>query len=383
MRKQIFVALTVIICCMLTSCIPQQPQTTKGEERFTTITLAVRSGEQSGLANMITNFENKNPDIKVKVTELGSSLEQYRLITAAFSSEEYLFDVVEIEDVWVNDFVNKGYIVPLEKSISDDGYIPIVKESFVRNDKTYAIPFKMDIGMMFSLKKYQWNGDFTSLAGSAANDKERARAANYEREDILCGLMELIEYSNGDVCRALELYRDIYYGKENEGLGIEEFKKKEVPIMRAWSSVLPLLRNETSSVANEFNAHNMPKSDSGEVSAARLYGLAISKISDKKAACERFVEYCGDNESQIELIKETGTYPMKKELYDAPSINSQWGHISAMKERVEAVQLRPHINSYVEQENNLQTYLAEYMDGLHTAKEAEQQVNEFLNKDKK
>lgn len=383
MLKQILSGvMAAAMCCMLAACVPKQTEVLENKGQFSTLTVAVRSGEQNNFQNVVTKFENENPDIKIKLTELGSDLEQYRLVTAAFSSEEYLFDIVEIEDVWVDDFVDKGYIVPLTKTISEsDGYIPIVRESFIRDEKLYAMPFQMDLGMLFSLKKFEWNGDFASLVQNTVQENEQLRAINSEREEVLCGLMELIEYSGGDIQRALGLYRDIYHGKGNERLGIEEFRKKEVPVMRSWASVLPLLRSETSGVAGEFNAHNMPKNDEGdEISTAKLYALAVSKLSDKKEACERFIEYSGKNEAQIDLIKKTGTYPIKPELYNNPSINSQWTHITVMKDRVEEVQLRPHMTGYMEKANNLQTCLSEYMNGQLDAETAEARVREFLGK---
>lgn len=370
---------TAAMCLSLAACVPGRVETEEEQGKSSTITVAVRAGEERMMRDVITAFEQENPDIKVKLTEIGTDFQQYRLVTAAFSSEEYLFDVVEIEDVWVDDFADKQYITPLSGVEINEGCFPAVRSSFQKDGELYAIPFRMDIGMIFSLKSHGWDGEMASLVKDGGTDAENLNSVDSDSEEMICRLIELMTYTGDDTGRALQLYRDIYYKSENDKPIIESFKSKDIPVMREWASAFPQLRGDSSDVVGEFDAYNMAQNGNGEeISTAKLYGFAISSLSDKKEICQRFLEYFSRDDVQTELVRKTGTYPLKAELYDLPAIDSVWGHIRPMKDRIAGVQFRPRMRKYMDRADALQKSLVDYMEGRLPLDEAEKTVRAFF-----
>lgn len=358
------------------------PEEAEEAEAFSTLTVAVRTGERSSLQNVVSGFEEENPNIQLKLIELGAGREQYRLISAAMSTEEYLFDVVEIEDVWVDDFVDKQYILPLSEELQpDDTYLPYVTDGFCRDSRAYAVPFHMDVGMLFSLREYQWDGEFSTITqiNQDAGDEEGVTIRDEGEEESICSLMELISYMDGDVEAALELYRRIYHNENSARLYVEAFKKGEIPIMRAWSGVIPALRSESSEVAGEFQIHNTPQGAEGqETSSAKLFGFAVSSLSTQPENCEKFLAYCSRYSVQADWIRQTGMYPIKQSLYDDPSIVSTWGHIWPMRQRIQQVQIRPHVTGYADKEARVQQYIESYLAGSLPVEETAGYIREFL-----
>lgn len=306
--------MTILLLCLFTSCGVQDDSSEK-EERLT-LNVAVRAGESSLLQKVQDEFEKENTGIKLKFIELSSGFDQYSLLSSAFSSGEYLFDIVETEDAWIDDFVDKQWIVPLSNALKPDSeYFDYVQESFIRDGTAYAIPLHMDLGMLFSLDKYSWDGEFSSISNYDKNLGEKLKI-NDSREDIICALMELIEYTEGDIESALWLYDSIYHAGGDERMNIDEFKKGNVPIMHSWSSVIPEFYEESSEVSAIFRAHNTPLSQNGrETSVAKLFGLSVSTLSEHKEECEKVLAFFGRDSVQVELIKRSGMYPLKPKLY--------------------------------------------------------------------
>lgn len=339
--------ITALIFGLLTSCSIRNNQYEK--EEILTLTIAVRSGENSLLQKVQEEFERENKGITLKIIELSSGFEQYSLLSSAFSSGEYLFDIVETEDVWIEDFIDKKWIIPLSDTLkADEEYFDYVQDSFIRNDTAYAVPLHMDLGMLYSLDNYDWDGEYSSISKYDRNTEEELKIDN-SREDIVCALMELIEYMDGDVDGALRLYNSIYHTKGDERMNIDAFKKGDVPIMHSWSSVIPELYEDSSEVSAIFKAHNTPLSQNGrETSVAKLFGLSISSLSEHKKECEKVLEFFSRDNVQKELIKESGMYPLKPKLYSDYTIISAWSHIPKMESRMQNVQLRPHIKNYAQ-----------------------------------
>lgn len=373
------IGMAILLLCLFTSCGVQDDSSEK-EERLT-LNVAVRAGESSLLQKVQDEFEKENTGIKLKFIELSSGFDQYSLLSSAFSSGEYLFDIVETEDAWIDDFVDKQWIVPLSNALKPDSeYFDYVQESFIRDGTAYAIPLHMDLGMLFSLDKYSWDGEFSSISNYDKNLGEKLKI-NDSREDIICALMELIEYTEGDIESALRLYDSIYHAGGDERMNIDEFKKGNVPIMHSWSSVIPEFYEESSEVSAIFRAHNTPLSQNGrETSVAKLFGLSVSTLSEHKEECEKVLAFFGRDSVQVELIKRSGMYPLKPKLYRDDTVVSAWNHIPKMEPRMQNIQLRPHIKSYAETAMRIKNEVLTFVE-QRAAEAPTEAINQFLRGD--
>ncbi|HIT85321.1 MAG TPA: extracellular solute-binding protein [Candidatus Ornithomonoglobus intestinigallinarum] len=371
-------AVAAALSVLLTSCGIRQTEYER--EDTVTLTVAVRAGETGLIQKIQPGFEAENPSVKLKITELSAGFEQYSLYASAFSSGEYLFDLVETEDVWIDDFIRKGWIDVLPESLNPgEGYFGYVYDSFGRGDAYWAVPFQMDLGMLFSLDEYGWDGEYSSMAGKSAGNAGALKIED-DREDIICALMELIEYCDGDVQTALELYGSIYKYAGSERVKLNEFKKGNVPVMHSWSSIIPSLYDDSSKVVATFRAHNTPLSPEGnETTVAKLFGFAVSSLSEHKPECERFLEYISRDSVQTQLIEQSGMYPMKPDMYEDLTIVSTWKHIPAMSSRMENVSIRPHTENYAASALDVREAVYAYLEGTAGAEEAAAKIQGFLN----
>ena len=205
------ILLVFTLIFMLSSCGFENTGEEWENKEVVTLTIALRSGVSAALQDIKNDFERDNPEIKLKFIELSSGFEQYSFMKSSFLTEECLFDIAEIEDVWVDDFTEKKWILPVD--IFDecsDGYFDFVKDCFVRDSVGYAIPFEMNLGMYFSLKQFGWNGEYSEIAGGKGGLSQSGLKIYDDKEAVECSVTELVNYTGGDVREALRLYREIY-----------------------------------------------------------------------------------------------------------------------------------------------------------------------------
>lgn len=331
------------------------------ENNNTTVTVAVRSGEKESWEAVTRKFFTENPEIRLSFIELGSEFEQYRLLTSALSSRNRAFDIMEIEDVLTDEFIEKGYVKTLVKAPSvADNCIQTARSAFMRDGKWYAVPFQADIGMMLTQGSYDISRGLYAESGDVSEYAVSAPDLSDET-DVTGVLMELVAYT-GDAEKGIRLYKSIYRDSIQGKANIKLFKEGKIPTLRVWSSEVKKYREQRKGGSFEFRVNNLPKTAAGkEISTAKILGLAISALSEKDEQCEKFLDYCSSREFQVEWVRYTGVYPIAKGLYDNAAINSEWNHIYPMKERIESVQIRPSAKSYISKADKLQSDMEEYL----------------------
>lgn len=379
--KNTAVLLAFVLIFMLSSCGFENTEEKVENKEVVTLTIALRSGVSAALQDIKYEFERDNPEIKLKFIELSSGFEQYSFMKSSFFTEERLFDIAEIEDVWVDDFTEKKWILPV--GIFDEysgGYFDFVKDCFVRDSVGYAIPFEMNLGMYFSLKQSGWNGEYSEIAGGENGSSQSGLKIYDDKENAECSITELVNYTGGDVREALRLYREIYCFGEGERIDINEFKNGNIPIIHSWSRDIPTLYQDSSKVVASLKIHNTPIGNGNrETTVAKVFGLSISSLTPYREECEKLLRYFACDDTQIKFVLSSGTYPMKPEFYDNDTIAVTWGYIPAMKERVKNVNLRPHRRQYAESARKLNEEIFSFISQNKTEDAAAAAVEEFLN----
>lgn len=346
--------IVILICliCVFFSCTVLYDDEHKDE--FIVLNVAIGAGKTNVFQEITSAFLVENPNIKLRFIELDNDLEQYRLISAACSTGDYLFDVVEIEDTWVNDLADNGYILPIEdKLISDDSYISCAKNGFTYNGIKYAVPFQIDSGMMFSLKETGWDGSFENLNGRKIVDNSY--------DEFVLSLMELINYTDDDIEAALKLYKDIYTFEKDSEITVGLFEKGQIPIMRSYSAILPFVMLKSTPVQGKFDIYSVPKSD--KMVIPKIFGFAVSSLTSQVDKCKEFIAYFARENVQIDLCKLTGLYPVRESLYNDISIKSQWHHIEPKLFGMLNAKTRPHKSDYAYEVLQLRECVEGYING--------------------
>ena len=375
------VLLVFLLIMMFSSCEFEKTQENEENNEIITLTIALRSGVSGALQDMKNEFERDNPDIKLKFIELSSGFEQYSFMKSSFLTEERLFDVAEIEDVWVDDFIEKKWLLPVDIFDEiDDGYFDFVKDCFARNSVSYAIPFEMNLGMYFSLKQFGWNGEYSSPASGEGSLSSNGLKIYDDKEAAECSVIELVNYTGGDIREALRLYREIYRFGEDDRIDRNEFKNGNIPIIHSWSSEIPALYQDSSKVVAALKIHNTPIGRSNrETTVAKVFGLSISSLTPYREECEKLLRYFADDDVQIKFVLNSGTYPMKERFYDNDTIAVTWSYIPAMKERVKNVNLRPHRRQYAERALKLNEDIFSFIIRDKSEDATVAAVTEFMN----
>jgi multiple sugar transport system substrate-binding protein len=123
------------------------------------------SGTQSAGAQIVIPefekwyLENYHQTVKVNMTDLGYSPLLDKLSTEALGKSS-TYDVLQLDHPWVGQFVELGFIEPLDKYVNDPkvvspdfdlkAYIPAILDQYgMYQDKLYALPFLADCMLLY------------------------------------------------------------------------------------------------------------------------------------------------------------------------------------------------------------------------------------------
>jgi sorbitol/mannitol transport system substrate-binding protein len=110
----------------------------------TTLTIAtVNNGDMIRMQGLTSDFETKNPDIKVKWVTLEENVLRQK-VTTDIATKGGQFDVLTIGTYEVPIWAKKNWLVPLDKLPADydvDDLLPKIRDALSADGKLYAAPF--------------------------------------------------------------------------------------------------------------------------------------------------------------------------------------------------------------------------------------------------
>jgi len=381
MRKLIFFFLlcAVFILC---SCA-QQVNTPTTVSQPIQLTLAVKKDYTTTVEDIVSKFEEENENIQIKLLQLPSSSDDiHRILVTDLSSGQNEFDLFEIQDIWIAEFASSGYIRDLSEEITIhlDEYLEIIKDGISYNDKLYAVPFGLDLGMMFYNKNLT-GGEHSDWESLLRNTKifnngqiKLFVIQGRDGEDMICNLMELVKYKNNDIEQGLVLYKQLIdesksvWNTENDYT--TAFKSGNAAYMRSWISTRPFLSDDLSKVKNALGIKPILNNMNEPVSILKRYGLAISTKSKYFKEAVKFLEFCIREDNQQRQVKENNLFPMLKKFYSDEMIIDYCPYIAGMLNSVEKMQTRRKIENYMELSAEAQKSVKAYLAGEINVKEA-------------
>jgi multiple sugar transport system substrate-binding protein len=397
-RKSIF---SLSVWCVL---LAQVVACSSGpEDSRTRITLSgSRVGREAEiLRQQLRRFEEQesNRDLRVEVYSTPDAADQrHQLYVGWLLARDARPDILQLDVIWVAEFAQAGWILPLEEFRPElDDWFPAVLEADRFRGRLYAVPWFVDVGMLY------WRTDLLSSApdtlGELAASAERARresgipyglvwqGARYE--GLVTVFLEYLTAFGGRLLddsgrvaldspagvRALtEMRRAIEPGGivPREALTWTEettrfaFQNGQAVFMRNWPYAYPEMQKpERSKVSGRFAVVPVPAAEGGRPSAA-LGGqqLAINAHSLNPSAAYRVIEFLTRPDQMRERAQKTGQYPPRPSLYRGGQLAEALAIPPDQAVRIiESAVSRPSLPAYSEVSEALQIHLHRALEG--------------------
>lgn len=362
--------------------------------------------EAEALKLQIESFMTANPDIRIEIRTTPDAADQrHQLYVQWLNARSDKPDILQLDVIWTAEFASAGWILPLDPFSPDTtGFLPAAIQACRLNDRLYALPWFVDVGMLY------WRTDLLETPPSTLDEladgarEARARAglpygfvwqgARYE--GLICVFLEHLRSFGGVVFSdtgglavdselavgALVYMRDAILRKgfvpEATLTWKEEqtrfaFQNGQAVFMRNWPYAYPLMQDpEESKVAGKFSVAPFPRTTEGST-AATLGGaqLAVNARSRNPEAAFEVIRYLTREEQQLQRARVTGQFPARKALYD----DERLGHHLAVpldeaRRIIEGAVHRPVTPVYTELSEILQIHLHRSLTGQMEPREA-------------
>jgi multiple sugar transport system substrate-binding protein len=333
-----------------------------------------REGEV--VAEMLQEFERRNPDIDVVVQQIPWSAAHEKLLTAHVG--ESAPDVAQMGNTWIPEFVAMRALEELPASIVDRrDYFPGIWATNVVNGKLYGIPWYVDTRVLF------YRSDILAAAGFPraprtwsewAEAMEQIRARRLSRYAILLPTnefeqIEILGFSNGSTllneertrgafrqppfAQAFAFYVDIFrrgwapavsnaeianlYQQFAQGdfamyisgpWNVGEFKRRLPPEMQGKWATAPLPARDA-------------RTPTG-VSMAGGSSLVVFRGTRRRPAAEKLIQFLSEPAQQVRFFELTADLPARRSAWTAPALLAD-PYFPAFREQLERVQPLPQV----------------------------------------
>ena len=351
------------------------------------------------LRAQIARFSTLHPEIRVvQRTTPDAADQRHQLYVQWLSARAPDPDVLQLDVVWTAEFAAAGWIAPLDSFAPElDDFFPATLEANRWRGRLYAVPWFVDVGMLY------WRTDLLEAAPASFEALVAAARAAPGRAGPRYGLVwpgaryeglvtvfvehlgafggAILDAGGGVVVdspaavRALAAMCDAvaeggYVPRQVLGWHEEEtrfaFQNGHALLMRNWPYAFPLMQVAGDSrVAGRFAVAAMPAAPGGRASAA-LGGaqLAINARSDHPAAAWKLVAFLSAPEQMRERARVLGQFPARRSLYRgdalAGSLPMPPGEVRRI---IEDAVARPVTPVYTELSQILQIRLHEALSG--------------------
>lgn len=382
-----------------------------GQPQDGTVTLRFLDAEdKSGAwAEIIMNFETRNPAIKVKLVEGPASTDtRENQYSASLLARDSTYDLIYLDVVWVPKFAAAGWLVPL-----DDRFPPEMRREFLPGDieaSTYAgniwrIPIRTDGGMLYYRKDLLESANeqppetFDDLVRISKLIQSPPELWGFvfqgkQYEGLTCVFLEVLRGFGGDVLgpeggcildsaetiAALEWMRSIMFDdtiapqavrtyEENEALAA--FLSGKSVFMRNWPYAWKMTQGEGSPLEGKVGIVPMVHAP-GEISSATLggWGFGISTYSQHKDEAWAFAKHAASAESMKIFARRQGGAPSRPALFDDPELVALNPHYPQLYEVLIRTDPRPVHPGYSEISDSLQRHVSAVLTGMETPEQA-------------
>jgi trehalose/maltose transport system substrate-binding protein len=354
---------------------------------------------------LVAAFERESGvEVELQALPNAADLAHQLLVTSLGAGGEDV-DVLVLDVVWVAELARAGWLADLS-----DAFPPArVREEFlagpagavVQGGRTYAVPWYVDVGLLYYRTDLVPEPPRTYAALAAAIRAAQAEApgiAGYlwqgrQYEGLSCNFFEALWGYGGTALDGERLRLDSPAAREaldhlrvlvRDGLSprsvvtaAEEdarraFQEGRAVFMRNWPYAWPLLQDPASPVRGRVGVAALPGADGPAPGALGGWQLGISSRAPpaRRAAAARLVAHLTSPDANAVLAIAYGRNPARRASYEDPRIRAEAPFIAALLPRVEAARARPVTPYYMLAGDALQGELSAAVSGLRSPAEA-------------
>jgi multiple sugar transport system substrate-binding protein len=337
-------------------------------------------------------------------------------------------DVFLMDVVWVGQFIQSGWLEPLEKYYgpqSADSLKPffqrVLRQVDIYNNQLYALPLYVDGGLLYYrrdlLEQYGHSRPPTTwdelrLWSQEIQDQERKQNPDFygfvwqgaQYEGLVCNFLEFAASAGGGITEdqrmavnrpadieALRFMRDLIHEyKISPPNTYTEMKEEEVRrwfqrgkalFERNWPYAWKLHESADSPVKGKIGTAPLPHFDDHK-SASTLGGwhIGISQFSDDKAQAWELIRFLVSYQIQKRLVVNLGWNPGRSDVYSDPEVLAQMPHLARLQSVFELAVARPDVPYYSQISTVIQRYanecLADKIGAAEALKQMQNQINE-------
>ena len=360
-------------------------------------------GDPKAFRELLADFERKNPDIALKTEALPNSSDvahQFFLTSLEGGADD--FDVLVVDVIWVPEFARAGWIAPLSSADFQPErlraeFLPGPVEAVVVDGKTYAVPWYVDVGLLYYRKDLvphapRTYADLQRFARDAMEKNPGMQGYVWQGkqyEGLNCTVFEAIWGHGGQVMDehgrltlntpeardALAYMRglvttgispsSITSAAEEEARRV--FQSGQAVFMRNWPYAWGEAQKPDSPIQGKVGVSPLPTL-SGEPGWGTLGGwqLAVNAhVSPaRKQAAERLIAHLTSEEANVMMAVEYGRNPPRPSVYKHPRLVKEAEFISNLLEMVQRAKPRPVSPYYILLSDVLQSEFSAAIAGI-------------------
>jgi len=377
------------------------------------------AGDPQALLDIIADFEEQNPDIKVIDEPLPASTdEQHQFYVINLEGRTQDFDVLSMDVIWVPEFARAGWLRDISSALPEEQRIEFFKgpmDAVVYNEKVYAIPWYIDAGVLYYrkdlLQEYgfyppqTWDELVKTAKVITAKEKDLYGFIwqGKQYEGLVCNVLEYFWGNGGNVLQdgkvvikstengeALKFIHDLIFkyrvSPELVLTSIEEptrhiFGNGKALFMRNWPYAWNIFNKEGSPVRGKVGVSVLPYFK-GHRTASTLGGwqLGINKFSKHPEAAEKFIKYLTSPYAQKKLAITVGYKPTRKSLYKDEDLLREQPFIVGLYEVFLNARPRPVSPYYMAMTQIMQPEFSAAISGMKSPEKALETIEEGIKK---
>ncbi|HET6340677.1 MAG TPA: sugar ABC transporter substrate-binding protein [Gemmatimonadota bacterium] len=314
-----------------------------------------REGEV--VAELVPEFERRNPGIEVQVQQMPWIAAHEKLITSYVG--ESTPDIAQLGNTWIPEFVALDAILPLDgriarsPAIDPADYFAGIWQTNVVADSAYGVPWYVDTRALFYRSDLLARAGYEEVPETWEGWLEVLRAlkpivgaggyplimpTNEWPPPVILGLQAgsplLADGGRYGAFAAPEFRRafELYIGLFREGLAPpirdtqvgnihQRFAAGEYAMYISGPWYLGEFRRRLpEAVQDDWATAPLPGPDGPGVSMAGGSSLVVFKASGNADAAWRFIEYLSSPEAQVRFYELSGNLPARLEAWEAPAL---------------------------------------------------------------
>ncbi|MEU0371998.1 sugar ABC transporter substrate-binding protein [Streptomyces sp. NPDC006283] len=318
-----------------------------------TLTVWAMGEEGARIDGVAKKFNEKYPDITVKVTPIGWDVAHQKLVSAAAADK--LPDMAQLGSTWVGEFIDLGVLEPVDtKTFKKDDFFPAAWKGNEKDGEVYGVPWYVDTRVLYyrtdlaekagvdkapvtwdehlelaeSLKKLDSTKWAFSLPAGGQGSWQNWLPYLFSAGGSLTDADGRLTLDSPEAITAFTEYQKYF----EAGLAknttaapgydvIKDFGADRVPMFASGPWMVQNINDQLPQLKGKWDAVPLPH---GEQPASMIGGSSLVSFasSEHKAAAQEFTKFLTDATTQADWYEMAKSLPANKAAWQEPALKN-------------------------------------------------------------